>query len=291
MRLSRFSYILILISISLSLSGCFDDDISGGLEKTQVAAKVNGQEVTFSELNEYLKRVPVNTQNSESINKIKEEVLSSLVDQKLILNAAKEAKVDRSADVLNAIDMAKNKIIVDAFLNKVFTGSNEPSEQEIETFYQENSLIFNERKQFVYDQYILAADSGEVDALSNKVKLLDKSGQLQDFFDNLGRKYSHTREVRTSEQLPKQLVKAMDILKEKDIGFFKVSDGLVVIGLHKVESVPISLDKAKKVVQRELKKEKRSESVQRLVDSLRESAQIEYNPILDFVKNESEITK
>lgn len=287
MKFLGFGYLLVMIISFLGLTGCIGEEESKGLESTQVAAKVNGHEITFSEYNEYLKRVPVNTQDEKAIEKVKEDVLKSLVDQKLLIEAAKKAEVDRSADVLSAIDIAKNKIIVDAYLNKVFSGSNEPNEKEVEDFYEENSLIFNERKQFIYDQYMLLANSDEVNALSNKIKLLDKSDQLQDFFANLGRKYSQTREVRTSEQLPRQLVKAMDILKEKDIGFFKVADGLVVIGLHKVESVPVSLDNAKKIVQKELRKQKRSEAVERLIASLKAAAQIEYNPNLEFIKNAS----
>jgi len=277
--------IVVLLFISIALTGCFTQDESKGLESTQIAAKVNGVEITFSEFNEYLKRIPVNTKNEAQIDEFKEKVLESLIDQKLIIEAAKKAEVDRSVDVLNAIDIAKNKIIVDAYLNKVFSGSGEPGETEVEKFYNENSLIFNERKQFVYDQYMLLANVDEVNALTNKIKLLDKSGQLKDFFSNLGRKFSHTREVRTSEQLPKELVKAMNVLKEKDIGFFKVTDGIVVIGLHDVVSIPVSSDKAKKLVKNELRKQKRLDSRKSLVESLKSDAVVEYNPSLEFMKN------
>lgn len=265
------------------LTGCEENtEIS-----SQVVVKVNEQEVTVSEFNEYLKRIPLKSKDENQIEEMKQRVLKGLVEQKLLLQAAQKAKVDRSAEVISAIDIAKNKIIVDAYLNKVLSGSTIPNEKEVEKFYNENDVLFNQRKRFVYDQYTLAASSGEVDAIVNKIKLLDKASQLKSFFENIDYKYGETREYRTTNQLPKELVKAMSILKIGDIGFFKVLDGLVVIGLHNVESEPVTLEQAKSAVSSELTKRKRTEAVQMMVKSLKESSIIEYNPVYaDLVKKD-----
>lgn len=272
---SKFFLLIPLLFSIVFLSGCQDEsEIS-----SQVVAKVNNKEITNTEFNEYLKRVPVKTKDKGTIEQLKQKVLQGLVDQKLLLEAAEKAKVDRSAEVISAIDIAKNRIIVDAYLNKVLSGSTIPDEKEVEKFYSENDMLFNQRKRFIYDQYTLAGSPDEIDAIVSKIKLLDNANQLKAFFEQLDYKYGQTREYRTTNQLPKELVKAMLILKQGDIGYFKVLDGLVVIGVHNIESVPVTLDQAKSAVSSELSNQKRKKAIKMMVKSLKESATIEYNPV------------
>jgi len=281
---SKFFILISLLLGATLLSGCQEDsEIS-----SQVVVKVNEKEITINEFNEYLKRVPVKAKDESKVEEVKQKVLESLVDQKLLLEAAQKSEVDRSAEVISAIDIAKNRIIVEAYLNKVLSGSTVPDEKEVEKFYSENDILFNKRKRFIYDQYTLAASQEEVDAIVNKIKLLDNASQLKPFFESLDYKYGQTREYRTTNQLPKELVKAMSILKQDDIGFFKVLDGLVVIGLHNIESVPVTLDQAKSAVSSELTKKKRNEAIKMMVKSLKENAIIEYNPAYSSLVNKDE---
>jgi len=263
-----------LIVSSVLLSGCGGSQESG---TTQVAVKVNGEEVTINEFNNYLKRIPVKTQDEQEILKVKKQVLSALVDQKLLLEAAEKAEIDRSVDVISAIKMAENKIIVDAYIAKVLGQSAKPSEDEVNGFYLENNLIFKDRKQYSYDQYVVVADKELLSELSSDLKLLQKPEELVSFFEGKGVNYKSSQEIRTSDKLPKQLIKAMSILKPGDIGFFQVSDGMVVIGLNEAKPAPVPLEQVQGLVETQLSKQKRAESTKQIVTSLRELAIIEYN--------------
>lgn len=273
MNLKFFVLVPVLFALTL-ISGCKEDSEMS----SQVVVKVNDKEVTINELNEYLKRVPFKSKDESKVEEVKQKVLENLVEQKLLLEAAQLAEVHRSAEVISAIEIAKNKIIVDAYLNKVLSGSTIPDQKEVQDFYNDNEVLFNKRKRFIYDQYTIASSPEEVDAIVSKIKLLDEASELKPFFERLDYKYGQTREYRTTNQLPRQLVKAMSILKEGDIGFFKVLDGLVVIGLHGIESVPVTLEQAKSAVSSTLATQKRKDAVEMMVKSLKEEAVIEYNP-------------
>lgn len=264
--------------ITLLLTGCMGSDDKSS---TQVAVKVNGEEVTFTEYNEYLKRIPVQTSDEKQVEEIKKKVLEGLVEQKLLLQAAKEAGVDRSADVMASIDMAKNKLIVDAYIEKALATSFYPNEKEVEDFYEKNNALLSNRKSFFYDQYVIAADKEKVEQLSESVQTLDKASQLEDFFENNRTQYSKSTIMKTSEQLPKQLLQAFGVLKQDDIGYFKVADGIVVIGMKKIQDQPLSMDQAKKFIVPQIEKQNREEAIAKLVASLKKNAVIELNPLLE----------
>lgn len=272
-------------AVSLLLSGCGAEQEEKQGMTSQVIAKVNGTEITVTELNEYLKKVPVQTNDENTIQEVKKSVLNSLIDQKLLIQAAESAQVDRSADVLTAIDMAKNKIIVDAYLNKVLGNVAEPTESELRNFYTENKRLFSERKRFVYDIYTVVTGKDEVESIAEKIKPLKKIHELKGLFQELGIEYSVKEEDRTSNLLPVELVKAMNVLKPGDIGYFKVADGLVVIALKTAEPIPIAFDKAKEVVALQLKKQTRSDSIKKMIESLKTNAQVEFNPQYENLKN------
>jgi len=281
----RSMYSLIVVAVfSLLLSACGSEEAEKGMT-SQVIAKVNGVEITVTELNEYLKRVPVQTQDENAIEQVKKSVLNSLIDQKLLIQAAEGSQVDRSADVLAAIDIAKNKIIVDSYLNKVLGNTAEPTDRELRNFYTENTKLFSDRKRFIYDVYSVVTGTDNVQSIAEQIKPLQKASELKGFFEEAGIEYKVKEEDRTSNQLPAELVKAMNVLKSGDIGYFKVSDGLVVIALKQAEPIPVSYEQAKGAVALQLQKQDRAESVKKMIKSLKQNASVEFNPQYENLKN------
>lgn len=278
----KLKNILGIALVTLPLVGCLNEESNGKVsEKSQVAVNVNGQEITFTEYNEYLKRIP-NTagKDEKEIEKIKSSVLEGLIEQKLLLQAAKEAGVEKEADVITAIDMAKNKLIIEAYLAKVLTGVAKPADQQLEGFYNTNKVLFGERKIYGYDQYIIKVNITEAQKIKDKLKLLDRSNELPNFLKANNIEFTKQSELRTSEKLPPKLALAMTRLNEGDIGYFDVSDGIVIIGLNQAKQAPIDFESAKKFITPVLEKEMREKFVKNMIEGIRATSKIEYNPIL-----------
>ena len=250
-------------------------DTGSGKEQTQVAAKVNGEEITVHELNQILSRVRIKV-TEENQAEIKQNGLESLIDQRLILQAAKNAKLDRGPDVLTALEEAKRKVLVDAYMQKTLKGVGKPSAKEVEEFYSARPEIFTDRKQFFYTQLTVPEDPEKIDSLIEKVKSFDAIGDLLANFDNGGVEYKKILEVKESEKIPGPLLAPLNILKEGDIGFLKMSDGLLIIALERVSKDPVTLEQARGAIERELYSQKQQEAAKNLIESLKEAAQIEY---------------
>src|SRR5436190_22714847 len=103
----KLNFIVLLITVSVICGGCGKGDKKADEKKapSQVAAKVNATEITVSQINNVLSRTPNVT--PEVANQAKREILNKLVDQELAKEQAIASKLDRSPNVVQAMEAAK----------------------------------------------------------------------------------------------------------------------------------------------------------------------------------------
>ena len=109
----RLTPLLLAIVIA---PGCGKKDEADTKAKaaTQVAAKVNAEEITVHQVNNILARNP--NVKPEAAGEAKREILNRLIDQQLAKQEAIEAKLDRSPNVMQAIEAARSEILARAHL-------------------------------------------------------------------------------------------------------------------------------------------------------------------------------
>lgn len=260
--------------MSIMLVGCGGEK-GANKEDTQVAAKVNGEEVTVHELNQTLGQLRVKvTQGNQA--EIKQKALDHLVDQTLVLQAAKQAKLDRNPEILSALEAAKQKVLVDAYVQRTLQGVGKPTLQEIETFYNEHPQIFADRKVFVYTQLTMPVEKEALESLVTELKAIKTLEELLPILKEKGISYKRMVEANPSEKLPPPLLAPLNVLKVGDIGYLKMSDGLLVIELQQALAQPVTLEQATPAIGRQLYKQKQKEAADKLVESLKENAKVEY---------------
>ena len=98
-----FALTLILVAVSTPQFGCGKKD-EGGKKRTQIVAKVNGDEISVHQLNFQLSRVGQIPQ--EQTKQVSKQVLDRLVEQQLLTQKAIEAKLDRDPQVLQVLEGA-----------------------------------------------------------------------------------------------------------------------------------------------------------------------------------------
>ena len=83
---------------------------------SQVAAKVNDGEISVHQINFVLQRTPnIPAAKAEAA---KRQVLESLIDQELAVQQAMEAKLERTPNVMQAIESARREILARAFIEQ-----------------------------------------------------------------------------------------------------------------------------------------------------------------------------
>ena len=100
---------------------------------SQVAARVNTDEITVSQINNVLARA----QNlpPETAAKAKIEILDKLIDQQLAKQQAIANKLDRTPAVVQAIEAAKNESLARSSLENGASSLPKPTPAEIKKYY------------------------------------------------------------------------------------------------------------------------------------------------------------
>ena len=102
----NLAFIVLIFALAFTTGCGKNDDATDPKIATQVAARVNGDEITVHQVNDVLARNP--NIAPEFANQAKSEILDRLIDQQLTKQKAIENKLDRSPKVMRAIEAAKS---------------------------------------------------------------------------------------------------------------------------------------------------------------------------------------
>ncbi len=268
-------YGVVLSSVVL-LSGCGgDDSATNKVGNTQVVAKVNGEEITVHQLNQLLSRVRV-PEGELSQEDVEQKVLDSLIEKTLVLQAAKNVKLDREPAVLSALEEAKNKVLIDRYVQRTLESVANPTDKEIQQFYDNFPELFADRKMYVFTKLAISADADRVNQIIEQVKQGRSIEQIVALLKQQDIKYKRMSEAKGEGKIANPILHFLSALQAGDIGYLKMTDGLLVVELHKVLDQSVDLETAKNAIARQLLLEERKKASKKLVDSLKETAEIEY---------------
>ncbi|MFH0732737.1 MAG: peptidylprolyl isomerase [Candidatus Omnitrophota bacterium] len=172
---ANMKYIILLISISLIISGC----AKAPMDK-KIVAKVNNETITEVMLNDKIDELPEYYQSAATQHK--KEILDDVIVEKLLYEEARKRKLHKDDDVKKLIDKAAKKILI-AKLLEIETSVEDPiSDEDIELYYRQN------KEQFLIPEKVKASHillSSE-DEAKNVLAELDAGAD----FSDLARKYS-----------------------------------------------------------------------------------------------------
>src|SRR5437016_4544370 len=121
----KFTLRMILLGAVFGLVACGSKDAEK--PASQVAAKVNSGEISVHQLNYVLTRTGAGASSPETAPKIRREILDKLVDQELAVEQAVEKKLDRSPDVIMAIESARREILARAYIEQITAAMAKPT--------------------------------------------------------------------------------------------------------------------------------------------------------------------
>jgi len=259
---------ILMLAAAVVLTACGGKDKKAG----QSLVRVDGAEITVLQLNDELKLAGVRTEQQEAASK---QLLESLIDRQLIIAEAMRTKIDRTPDVMQAIERAKAQIIAQAYLQSLTSKIAKPSKVEINDYYQKHPEFFAQRKEFDLKQLVIANDN-----FSDELRLfMDSAHSLDEvaaWMDQHGVIYARGETTRSTADLPQQVVeKLLEMPKGK---LFLVSEGnnRVLSMLAAVKESPVSAPNAAPQIEQFLINKASKDAVQTEITHLRSIAKIEY---------------
>lgn len=273
----------VVVLTVVALSGCNN---SRGAAATQVAVKVNKDEITVLQINEQLARLPSGI-SADQLDPATRRLLSSLINQQLLVQQAIERKLDRDPQVLGALESARLNILAQAYVQRVIAPQAKPTDQEVRQYYTENPALFAERKIYRLQELSIEANEEQEKAIERAAVSAKSLKQVADFLHERKIAFSADSGVRTAEQLPLAQLPQIAQLKQGQVLVFPAGKNhLTALEVVVSQAQPVDDKKAAPAIEQFLANHKREELAVNEVKRLRDAAKIEY--VGDYAKYAAE---
>lgn len=264
------------VLIAVLVVGCGDKKDGTAEEKktTQVAAKVNGTELTVSQVNFALQRIP--NLNMEQSKAASLQVVRNLVDQEVLAQKAQSEKLDRDPMVVQAIDAAHRQIMAEAYMSRKLGAPTEPTDADVSDYFNKHPELFSKRKIYRLQEVSVKAPKEKQEEIR---KQLAASKTLDEFAawlkaENLPVKVNQS--VKPAEQIPQALLPKLAKMPDGQAMIVNAPEGLTVIVLADSQVQPVTLEQAKPAISRLLQNEARQKAAKAELDKVKAEAKIEY---------------
>ncbi len=262
---------LLALACALTLAAC-----GGSKEKSssQVAARVNKDEVTIHQINHALQaQRGVRPDQAESASS---RILERLVDQQLAVQKAEALKVDRDPKVLQQLESSRSEIIARAYFDKIAEGVAKPTPEEVTGYYNDNPALFRERRVYQLQEISLQAQPAQIDAIKRFVETGKPIDDLLIYLRSNGITYTTNQVMRAAEQVPLANLAPLAKLRDGQSMLIAASTGAQVVALVESRLQPIDEDRARPAIEQFMINDRKRRVVADDVKALRAAAKIEY---------------
>ena len=266
---------LVPLAFVLAVAGGCGNKSESRKSATQVAAKVDADEITIHQVNEVLARTP--NIAPEAAARVRREILERLIEQQLARRQALKRELDRSPKALIAIEAAKSEILARAYLDQVAAALPKPAPEEVRKYYAEHPELFAQRRIFSIEEIATAAKPEIVAPLRDKVAKARTMQEIAEWLQSQGVGFAPNRGVRAAEQLPMEILTKVQAMKDGEFQLIDVGGGrFQVIRLGASKSEPVDEATAAPRIQQYLLNRRVSEAIAKELKQLRSQAKIEY---------------
>jgi EpsD family peptidyl-prolyl cis-trans isomerase len=258
-------------------TGCTDKKDGAATEGTppaQVAAKVNGTELTVSQVDFALQHNP--NLDKEQAKAASLQVVRYLVDQELLAQKALGDKLDRDPKVMQALDAARRQILAEAFMARKLGKPAEPSDAEVTAYYDGHPELFAKRKVYRLQEISIKAPQEKHEAIRAQLTASKTLNEFGAWLKKENLPIKAAQGVKPAEQLPKGILSRLAAMPDGQAMVVNAPDGLLVIVLADSQLQPATLEQAKPAIVRLLQGEARQKAVKAELDALKATAKIEY---------------
>lgn len=272
MKTRRPSFPAAIALLSVLLSACEPPQAPA---TDAMVAKVGGEIVSKIELDRAMARLE--KLSGDEAADARGKVLEALIDQHLVSNAARQAKLDKAPEVALAMQQAQRQVLVDAYMEQVFRNLADPTDAEIQDYYARHPELFAQRKVYRVQELELLLDPARIFEVEARLK---QSSDLADFAGWLKTQGIESKAgvaVKPAEQIPPALLAQLANLKDGQLIVMPAGDNRVrVLQLQGSQFQTVTQTQASDAIKRVLLGERRKTLLEAEIRKLRTIAEIEY---------------
>jgi EpsD family peptidyl-prolyl cis-trans isomerase len=242
-------------------------------DSSKVAVKVGQEAVTEAEIERAVASLGAASGDKA---KLTATVVEALVTQKLLVQEARKAGVDKKPDVVLDVAAAQRQILAKAYAESLPGMKEEASAQMVEDFYKQNPNVFASRRIYRLQELQIEAGQDRLPAIQDQ---LGKSRTLNEFVEWLrsqGIKGAIMSGVKSSEQLPEPMRDKLAGMQVGGVVVVPAPNGMVVLSVAGIQAQAMSLEQATPAIRKILLEKKQKEVLEKEAKRLREAAKIDY---------------
>ena len=271
--LSRRALGAVAVASAFVLAGCGDSS-DGAKAPTQVAAKVNAEELSVHQINAVLAQTP--NLKPEQVDLAASRVLERLIDQELLVQRAIEKKLDRDPQIMQAIEAARREVLSRAYMERHTAAAEAPSAEAVQAFFNDNPALFAQRRIYTLQELNVPVAAEQVEALRAAVSEAKNLNDIVNWLRDQNIAFQAGGGVRAAEQLPLEALPRFAAMQDGQIGLVQTPNGVLIIYLAGSRPAPLDLEKAKPFIERFMQNRSKTEMARSELKRLRDVAQIEY---------------
>jgi EpsD family peptidyl-prolyl cis-trans isomerase len=284
MTASRTHFVLTLLATALvlGLSACGKNDDKE--VATQVAAKVDSEEISVHQINQVLNRTNSSDTSPQAVQAASQDVLEKLIEQQLAVNQAIESKLHRSPEVVSQIESARREILTRAYMQQVVGGLPKPTAEDAKKYYAEHPQLFAERRIFSVQEIVVPVAPGmakQLRAFALAAKPIEKATA---WLKGREIKFGGGSATRAAEQIPLELLARIHALKDGQSVVIETPQTITLLRVASSQVSPVDEATARPSIGQFLNNQRAGEVVAADIKSLRSNAKITY--VGDFAKGD-----
>ena len=256
--------------LPLLVVGCNKKDKAA----TQTVAIVDGEEISVHQINSVLSKV--SGVSPDSLPKVKREILEGLVEQQLAINLATSTKLDRSPEVVSAIENAKREIIARAALEHIRNAQPKPTDEEVKTYFTAHPELFSQRRVFNLQEIALDKATPNLADVRNKVAAAKSIEEVAEWLTQQNIGYKPSAGARAAEQIPLEVLPKLHQFKDGQMGLIEGNEANFIVRVAASKSMPITEAQAQPRIKVFLANQRGAEAIKREKDVMKAKAKVEY---------------
>lgn len=268
----RFYPIACIVAALAMLAGCSGHDSAN--EITQAVARVDKDEITEQQVNQILERQ--RGLKPEQLEAASRRAVGALVDQEILLQKAKELKLDRDPKVVSGLEAARRDLVSRAYLERVAEGAAPPTAEDVRNYYESKPALFSDRRVYSLQELAVEATPEQRAEIEAKLQTLGSPTELEAFLKSRQLRVRGERSTVPAENLPLALLDRLASVKPGRGIVVPADDGLRIILVVLAEPAPVTLEQTRPSIEAFLLNERKRVVVEREMKALREATKVEY---------------
>jgi peptidyl-prolyl cis-trans isomerase C len=259
-----------LVTVSCLLVATYACSGGHGGDRSQVVARVNGAEITVSQLRTAL----LAKGESQPTQVAAQQALDGLVNEQLLVDAALANKLDRDPTVVQALEAARRQLLARAYMERAVFPKQEITAAEQTAYYRNNPALFARRR--VYQLATFTTPVPEVPA--EVVAELGAASTADSVAAVLGARhvaFEMQNQTRAAEQLPLEQLPKFAAASAGDVVVGSLPHGRGTLTLITgAQDAPLAFDNAQPIIQQYLENVRNAQALDTHLKQARAAASI-----------------